>query len=64
MSQPLGLYYRLQAELRRKIASDSASSRLPPRRTKPATDATMFIRLIAVTAGLLIAVSLIMQSAQ
>ncbi|MGV1986944.1 hypothetical protein ACQZ5N_09990 [Agrobacterium sp. 22-221-1] len=64
MSQPLGLYYRLQSELRRRMASDKAHSQVRPARRKASADASMFFRLLAVIGGLLLAVSLIMQSVQ
>ncbi|CDN94220.1 MULTISPECIES: hypothetical protein [Agrobacterium tumefaciens complex] len=64
MNQPLGLYYRLQAELRRRVMSDKTNPRVPPIRRRASTDVSMFFRLLAVVGGLLLAVSLIMQSVQ
>jgi hypothetical protein len=59
----LGLYYRLQSELRRRVASDQAEDGKGPIRREPSvTELTMFIRLVAVVGGLVLAVSLVMSS--
>ncbi|MDS7596094.1 hypothetical protein [Agrobacterium tumefaciens] len=64
MNQPLGRYYRLQSELRKRVAADKARLQGPPVNRKSGSDASMFIRLFAVVGGLLLAVSVIMQSVQ
>lgn len=62
MTLPLGMYYRLREE-RQKKASETSPKHSRPRARRE-SEATMFLRLIAVTGGLLLAVSLIMQSVQ
>lgn len=65
MQGRLGLYYRLQSELRRRVATDQAEERKTPiERRKAVTELTMFVRLFAVVGGLMFAVSLIMGSIQ
>lgn len=44
--------------------SDKTNPRVPPIRRRASTDVSMFFRLLAVVGGLLLAVSLIMQSVQ
>lgn len=64
MTPALGMYYRLRAELRkRRVAGDRVSAQ-KRRHSRETTDVTMFLRLLAVTGGLLLAISLIMQSIQ
>lgn len=61
----LGFYYRLQSELRRRVASDQAEKhRTLFERRQGVTELTMFVRLVAVVGGLILAVSLIMGSTQ
>ncbi len=62
MTLPLGMYYRLREE-RQKKESEALRKHSRPR-ARRASEGTMFLRLIAVTGGLLLAVSLIMQSVQ
>lgn len=61
----LGLYYRLQSELRLRVTSDQAGEhKTPLERGQAVTELTMFVRLVAVVGGLILAVSLIMGSIQ
>lgn len=62
MTLPLGMYYRLREE-RQKKEKEALRKHSRPR-AKRESEGTMFLRLIAVTGGLLLAVSLIMQSVQ
>jgi hypothetical protein len=65
MHEQLGFYYRLQSELRRRIVSDQAEGDKVPLKREPAvTEFTMFVRLVVVVGGLILAVSLIMGSIQ
>lgn len=61
----LGFYYRLQSELRRRVASDQAEDGTVPIKREPkVTELTMFVRLVAVVGGLILAVSLVTSSIQ
>lgn len=65
MHERLGFYYRLQSELRRRVVSDQAEGdKVPLKRAPAVTELTMFVRLVAVVGGLILAVSLIMGSIQ
>lgn len=61
----LGFYYRLQSELRRRVASDQVDdAKVRFKREQSVTELTMFVRLVAVVGGLILAVSLVMGSIQ
>ncbi|MDD1500630.1 hypothetical protein PVA19_19565 [Agrobacterium sp. CNPSo 3708] len=62
MTLPLGMYYRLREE-RQKKENEALLQHSRPRPRRE-SEGIMFLRLIAVTGGLLLAVSLIMQSVQ
>ncbi|MDP9570201.1 MAG: hypothetical protein PGN22_12190 [Agrobacterium cavarae] len=62
MTLPLGMYYRLREE-RQKKENEALLKHSRPRPRRE-SEGIMFLRLIAVTGGLLLAVSLIMQSVQ
>lgn len=61
----LGFYYRLQSELRRRVASDQGNdAKVPFKREQSVTELTMFVRLVAVVGGIILAVSLVVGSIQ